>query len=137
MRLRNVIIYLFLLCYAGALAHAIVPHHHDESAEALQEHIHSDSDHSHQNNSTDSSQEPRESPHFLTHIANVDVLPQNNAIISFVKKEIKKISAVKPSVKTTAWSFERPVFRPPTDQPVKNNFQFRFRPLRAPPVLSA
>lgn len=136
MRLRNAIIYLFILCYAGALAHALVPHHHDESAEELQEHIHSDSDHSHQSNSTDSNPGPKESPHFLTHLSNVDVLPQSNSINSFVKKEVKKVCAVKPSVKTTACSFERPVFRPPTDQQVKNNFQFRFRALRAPPVLS-
>ena len=137
MRIRNLIIYLFLFSYAGALAHSLIPHHHDDSVEKLQEHIQSDSDASHHDNSSESNQEPKESPHFLTHLSNVDVLNQNNTSNAFVKKEVKKIIAVKVCTKISASSFDRPVFRPPANQRVKNNFQFRFRALRAPPALSA
>lgn len=136
MRIRNLIIYLFLFSYAGALAHSLIPHHHDDSAEKLQEHIHSDSKASHHNNSSESNQEPEESPHFLTHLSNVDVLNQNNTSNSFVKKEVKKAVITEPFVEVNAGSFELPIFHPP-DQQIVTSIQFQFRPLRAPPVLFA
>ena len=126
MRFRDLIIYLFLVCYAGALTHSVVPHHHHESSEELENHSHNSGD-------KDPPQKQQGTAHFLSHTTNVDVLVSQVSTVKLFK--VKAIAAV---TRCVAQLFENaryspPVFHPPANQRVAHDSYFSSPALRAPP----
>lgn len=136
MRLRDFIIYLFLFCYGGSLTHDIVPHHHHESASELN-HDRNIIVHPTEPNKENTDHNEDASPHYLTHSSNIDILVSQLSLTSPAKKEIQKLSVVRPFIECTDIVFGRTVFHPPADPPLINNYHFLFKALRAPPILIA
>lgn len=126
MRFRDLIIYLFLVCYAGALTHSVVPHHHHESSEELEKHTHDSEDQNplHQHEGT---------AHYLSHTTNVDILlSQVSTLKPFKLKAIVAVTCcVAQLFENTRYS--PPVFHPPANQRIAHDSYYSSPALRAPP----
>ncbi|MEP2667351.1 MAG: hypothetical protein ABJH04_00060 [Cyclobacteriaceae bacterium] len=130
MRFRDFIIYLFLVCYAGALTHSVAPHHHHESSEELEKHSHNSGD-------KDPVEQQQGTAHFLSHTTNVDVLLSQVSTVKLSK--VKAIAAVTCCVAQLSENerYSPPVFHPPANQRIAHDSYYSSPALRAPPTFIA
>ncbi len=135
---RLIIFYVFLISYAGAVAHGIVPHHHHTSQkEVKQHHHHSQTSHSHSegNEEDSSSHDHNDSLYFLTHLSNADILNNHAGNDGVVKnKKSEKLIVVQASLPPSIFIPLHLVFRPPSDDIITHSTTYLSFGLRAPPI---
>lgn len=132
---KKILSFVFLLSYAGAIAHSIIPHHHHDTQQEAKEHHHHDH-HSHSHSSDDASQE--QGTYLLTHSANSDVFINHASIDNFlkVKKSDLNVAILKEIILYTEIQANI-VFHPPKVDFLIKASSYSFRLLRAPPATIA
>lgn len=133
---RKVISFILMFCYAGAIAHSIVPHHHHtDLQEAVEHHHQGDHHHSHQDGGhekNDHSSQP--SAFFYSHSANADILLTHVSID--LTNKVKQVDfAIFVPILCIYEHEPGTVFHPPQPDAILTQFGFSARQLRAPPSL--
>lgn len=133
---RKGISFILMFCYAGAIAHSIVPHHHHtDHQEAVEHHHQTDHHHSHQeggHQENDPSSQP--STFFYSHSANADILLNHVSIDLNNKVKQADVAIFVPII--CIYEHEPgTVFHPPQSDAILTPFSFSTDQLRAPPSL--
>lgn len=136
MFIRKIISFILMFCYAGAIAHSIVPHHHHTNHQEAVEHHHTDHHHSHQDGGhEENGPASQPSTFFYSHSANADVL-LSHVSIDLTNKVKQTDLIVFIPILCTYEHEPGTVFHPPQPDAIRTEFKFSADQLRAPPSLS-